>query len=266
MVFSRTLVLSLLAAIGLAGLSGCSLSDSGQLDEENEPHYILGKSRVNAMDFSAAIDAFKDSLQVNPHSAAAHYQLACLYDSENKVADPAAAIYHYQEFLRLNPKAENSAVVSQRIEGCKVQLAHAVISLPSMPASQKLLESLSETNRVLQAEVEKWRAYFAAQQQAESQAASRSAAPSGQNNFTQPEPRNVTPQAADNNDSAVKKPKPQKSTSSAIKLKTHIVAKGESLAIIARRYHVSLASLQAVNPGVNSSRLRVGQSVNLPAP
>ena len=71
MVFSSRCVLSLLAALGLAGLSGCSLSDSGQLDEENEPHFILGKSRVNALDYSAAIDAFKDSLQVNPHSAAA---------------------------------------------------------------------------------------------------------------------------------------------------------------------------------------------------
>ena len=261
MVCSRRFVFSLLAALGLAGLSGCSLSDSGQLDEENEPHYILGKSRVNALDYSAAIDAFKDSLQVNPHSAAAHYQLACLYDSENKVADPAAAIYHYQEFLRLNPRAENAAVVSQRIEGCKVQLAHAVISLPSMPASQKLLESLSETNRVLQAEVDKWRAYFAAQQQA----ASRAGVPGGQNNVTPPESDKPAP-PADNNDSAVKKAKPSKPAPPVMKYRTHMVVKGESLEIIARRYHVSLASLQAVNPGVNASKLRVGQSINLPSP
>ncbi len=252
MVFSRSTVFSLLTALCLAGAGGCSLSDSGSLDEENEPHFILGKSRVNALDYPAAIDAFKDSLQVNPHSAAAHYQLACLYDSENKVADPAAAIYHYQEFLQLNPKAENAAIVNQRIEGCKVQLAHAVISLPSMPASQKLLESLSDTNRALQAEVDKWRAYYAAQPPA----ASRAATPSAQNNFT--------PSAPDNNEPTGKKSPPSKPPNSAIKNKSHVVAKGESLAIIARKYHVSLAALQSANPGVNSSKLRVGQSVNIP--
>ncbi len=265
MVFSSRCVLSLLAALGLAGLSGCSLSDSGQLDEENEPHFILGKSRVNALDYSAAIDAFKDSLQVNPHSAAAHYQLACLYDSENKVADPAAAIYHYQEFLKLNPQAENAAVVSQRIEGCKVQLAHAVISLPSMPASQKLLESLSETNRILQAELDKLRASYAALQLAASQAASRPALPPRQNNFSPNEPDNFVP-PPDNTVLTGKKSKAQKSLATGVRAKTHVVAKGESLAIIARKYHVSLASLQAANPGVNSSKLRVGQSISLPSP
>lgn len=260
MVFSRSFIFSLLAAIGLVVVSGCSLSDSGQLDEENEPHFILGKSRVNALDYSAAIDAFKDSLQVNPHSSAAHYQLAILYDSENKMADPAAAIYHYQEFLRLNPKAENAAVVSQRIEGCKVQLAHAVISLPSMPASQKLLESLSETNRALQAEVDRLRANYAALQTA----AARTAATAVPNKISPTASGELT--SPENPDSTGKKSKTPKSTSLATKFKTHLVVKGESLAIIARKYHVSLAALQAANPGVNSSKLRVGQSVNLPAP
>jgi LysM repeat protein len=259
MVFSRTWILFLLATVGLVGLNGCSLSDSGSLDEENEPHYILGKSRVNALDYSAAVDAFNDALQVNPHSAAAHYQLACLYDSENKVADPAAAIYHYQQFLKLNPRAENAPVVNQRIEGCKVQLAHAVTSLPSMPASQRLLESLSETNRALLAEVTKWRAYYAAQQQA----ASRPVPASGQNGFGATEPETLPP--PENSSPAVKKSAPPRPASAAVKTRTHVVAKGESLAIIARKYRVSLASLQAANPGVNSSRLRVGQTINIPS-
>ena len=259
MVFFGRIILSTLAAACLAGVNGCSLSDSGQLDEENEPHFILGKSRVNALDYAQAIDAFNESLQVNPHSAAAHYQLACLFDSENKVADPAAAIYHYQEFLKLNPRAENAAVISQRIEGCKVQLAHAVVSLPSMPAAQKLLESLSETNRVLQAEVDKWRAYFAAQQQA----ARRPAA--AQNNFNPNTPAGVSPPPASSG-AVGKKPVVPPPSPDVLKIKTHVVLKGESLAIIARKYHVSLPALEAANPGVNSKKLRVGQPVNLPPP
>ena len=262
MIFSGRITLSVLAAACLAHAGGCSLSDSGQLDEENEPHYILGKSRVNALDYSAAIDAFNESLQANPHSSAAHYQLACLFDSDyTKIADPAAAIYHYQEFLKLNPKAENAIVVSQHIENCKVQLAHAVTSLPSMPAAQKLLENLSETNRVLQAEVDKWRTYYAAQQSA----ASRASTPPVQNNFNSSEPGDVTPPPASNSSSGKKFAAPRLSPSAA-RTRTHLVAKGESLAIIARKYHVSLAAMQAANPGVNSSKLRVGQPVSVPAP
>ena len=260
MVFSGRIVLSTLAAACLAGVNGCSLSDSGQLDEENEPHYILGKSRVNALDYAAAIDAFNESLQANPHSAAAHYQLACLFDSENKVADPAAAIYHYQEFLKLNPKAENAGVVGQRIDNCKVQLAHDVVSLPSMPAAQKLLENLSETNRVLQAEVDKWRAYFAAQQQA-----ARRPAAAAQNNFTPPARDEISPPPAKNSP-AGKNSTPPRPAPDVLKIKTHVVLKGESLAIIARKYHVSLPALEAANPGVNPKKLRVGQPVNLPPP
>src|SRR5208283_1958228 len=98
-------------------LSGCTPSGRSRLSEEKEPHFVLGKSRVNAMDYSGAIDAFTESLEANPRSAAAHFQLACLFDQ--KASDPAAAIYHYQEFLRLEPKAENAEVIKQRIYSCK---------------------------------------------------------------------------------------------------------------------------------------------------
>ena len=258
MVFSSRIVCAMLAAISLALVSGCSLSDSGSLDEENEPHYILGKSRVNALDYPQAIDAFNESLQVNPHSAAAHRQLACVYESETKYADPAAAIYHYQEFLRLKPQADDAENIKQRIDRCKVQLGKTANELPTMPGSQKLLETLSATNRLLQAEVDKWRAYFAAQEAANS----RKPTPEVQNNFNPPPPEEYSPPTP-NNGSGGKKPVPPRSST---KVKTHYVAKGESLAIIARKYHVSLESLQAANPSVNSKKLRVGQPINLPSP
>src|SRR5690348_9627990 len=91
----------LLAAGLLAAAAGCSPMDSGPMDEEKEPHYVLGKSRVNAMNYPGAIEAFEESLEANPHSAQAHYQLAMLF--ENQESDPAAAIYHYQQFLKYNP-------------------------------------------------------------------------------------------------------------------------------------------------------------------
>jgi len=80
--------------------NGCAPSDQ---DEEKEPHYVLGLSRVNAMDYQGAVEAFEESLEVNPHSGHAHFQLAMLY--ENQEADPAAAIYHYEQYLKFDPSA-----------------------------------------------------------------------------------------------------------------------------------------------------------------
>ncbi len=106
-------------AAGVA-LNGCSSSDQGQLDEEKEPHFVLGKGRVNAMDYQGAIEAFEESLEANPHSAAAHFELGWLYDE--KESDPAAAIYHYQQYLKLYPNAGNAEVIKQRVDSCKQQL------------------------------------------------------------------------------------------------------------------------------------------------
>jgi tetratricopeptide (TPR) repeat protein len=242
---------ALLAALMLAA-GGCAPPDSGQADDEKEPHYVLGKSRVNAMDYAGAVEAFGESLEANPRSAAAHFQLACLFDT--KQSEPAAAIYHYEEFLRLNPKADNAEVIRQRIYSCKQQLAADVLPLPSAPAAQKQLEDLAEKNRSLQDEVEKWRAYYAAQQAA-------------QKNPAAPAPNAVSPTPDDVSVAPVN-PAPAKPTPNAVpkpaKLRTHVVAAGETMAAIARKAGVSLTALTAANPGVSPKKLKVGQTLNLP--
>ena len=234
-------------ALLLLAVNGCAPSESGPLDDEKEPHYVLGKGRVNAMDYAGAIEAFNEALEVNPRSAAAHFQLACLFDT--KSSEPAAAIYHYQEFLRLNPKADNAEVIRQRIYSCKQQLAADVLPLPSAPAAQKQLEDLAEKNRRLEDEVQKWRAYYAAQQ----------AAPKISPTTVPNNP--VTAQTPAGNSAATA---PRSQTVHAAKPRTHVVAGGETLAGIARKAGVSLAALQAANPGVTPKKLRVGQTVNLP--
>ena len=72
MSFGYRFMFSVLAVwLGLA-LSGCLPSGQSQSDEEKEPHFVLGKSRINAMDYQGAIQAFEESLEANPHSSAAH--------------------------------------------------------------------------------------------------------------------------------------------------------------------------------------------------
>ena len=244
-------------AAALVAVNGCLPSDSSPLDEEKEPHFVLGKSRVNAMDYAGAVEAFGESLEANPRSAAAHFQLACLFDQ--KESDPAAAIYHYQEFLRLNPKADNAEVIRQRIYSCKQQLAADVLPLPSAPAAQKQLEDLAEKNRQLQDENEKWRAYYAAQQAAQKNSPANNPAPA---------PGSLTP---DDISQAPVNPAPNApatpvhaTVAKPAKPRTHTVAAGETLAAIARKSGVSLAALEAANPGVTPTKLRVGQPLNLP--
>ncbi len=255
--FFGKLSLITLTATALLAVNGCLPSDSSPLDEEKEPHFVLGKSRVNAMDYTGAVEAFGESLEANPHSAAAHFQLACLFDQ--KESDPAAAIYHYNEFLRLNPKADNAEVIKQRIYSCKQQLAADVLPLPSAPAAQKQLEDLAEKNHQLQDEVEKWRAYYAAQQAA-------------QKNSPTTQPNNLAPAVSptpDDISTAPANPAPTKPTpvghTAPVKLRSHTVAAGETLAAIARKAGVSLSALQAANPGVTPKKLHVGQTLNLPA-
>jgi LysM repeat protein len=245
-------------------LTGCSPDDQSAGDDEKEPHFVLGKSRVNAMDYSGAVEAFQESLEVSPHSAQAHYQLACLYDT--KISDPAAAIYHYQEFLRLDPKTEIADLIRRRIDGCKQQLATDVLQLPSAPAAQQQLEKLVEKNRQLQDQVDKLNAYITAVQ-----APQKNAPPPAQNvpaqNIVNAPPQNTsyTP-----DDISAPPPPGMKITplpslrAKPFKPHTHVVAARETMAAIARNAGISLTALQVANPGVSPKKLRVGQTLNLP--
>lgn len=47
-------------------------------------------------------------------------------------------------------------------------------------------------------------------------------------------------------------------------VRTHKVQPGDTLAAIARKYGVSLAALEAINPEVRPTRLQVGAVLSLP--
>jgi LysM repeat protein len=234
--------------LGIA-LNGCEPSGQSAADDEKEPHFVLGQNRVNAMDYSGAVEAFEESLEANPHSAQAHYQLAMLYSEKEN--NPAAAIYHYQQYLRFDPKAPNADIVNQHINTCKQQLAADVLQLPSSSAAQQQLQQLADKNRQLQDEVDKWRAYYASQL-----AAVKTNLPPAPNNFT-PQPTTIViPQQP-----APANPKPPLA-----KPRTHTVAAGETPATIARKFGVNLNALLAANPGLQPTHMHVGQVINLPPP
>jgi LysM repeat protein len=256
----------LLWATLLAVGTGCVPGPAGVMEEQKEPHYRAGKARVNSMDYAGAVEAFQRALEVNPRSASAHFELGWLYDV--KVPDPAAAIYHYERYLQLRPKAENADIVRQRILACKQELARAVLPLPITPGLQREFEQLADENRRLKHELARWQAYTAELTQALSNAvaaaqaarAELAATPTGSPRSA-PSPaesstRPSTPSAG---------APPAAATSHPSVARVHIVQPGETPSSIARRYGVSVQSLLDANPGLNPRRMRVGQQLNVPA-
>jgi LysM repeat protein len=258
MIFSVRLYRGLALLMAGLALSGCLPSGSSQLDEEKEPHFLAGKSRVNAMDYKGAIESFEKSLEVNPRSAAAHFELGILFEKEE--TDPAAAIYHYGEYLKLRPGAENAEIVKQHVMSCKQELARTVSLGPVTEKQQRDFERLAEENKQLTEEVTKWRAYYAG----------RAPGPTNQIGITPRPVRAVVPPGPGQPTAGGVASAGSTNTGGQTALpaggRAHTIKSGETPTIIARKYGVKVEALMAANPGLDPRRLQPGQTVNIPSP
>jgi tetratricopeptide (TPR) repeat protein len=269
-------------------LGGCLPQGQSQLDEEKEPYFLAGKNHLNTMDFPAAIESFEKALSFNPKSASAHFELGWLF--AQKVPDPAAAIYHYEHYLKLRPNSEKAEWVKQSILACKQELARTVSLGPVTEKQQRDLEKLAEDNkrlteenRQLKDEVAKWRTAAATPPRPQTNPpvritqatltnpqgaglapASGTAAPPALASTSlrraprQPEGINRGPAGPDT--------APPAKVAAAGPAPTHVVKAGDTLSSIARRYGVKLEALIAANPKANPRRLRPGQTLNVPPP
>ena len=248
-----------LSALLLAGMTGCAPSGQSQTDEEKEPHFLEGRNCINSMDYPGAVEKFEQAIEVNPHSAAAHFQLGWLY--EEKVPDAAAAIYHFQQFLKLRPNSDNAEVIKQHINNCKQDLAKTVLPLPVTPGMQRQFEQLAEENKRLKDELEQWKGYAARLQTLTGQLAQASA--------SLRTPSNAQIQSVQQNPGGSNAGSATRSGRQSVPIgatRTYNVQSGDSLYSIAKKYGVRLDALKAANPNVDPNRLRIGQSLNVPSP
>jgi LysM repeat protein len=265
MKFSAWLVRCALAVLLCAVANGCLPPSQSPMEDEKEPHFIEGKHAVNTYDFNGAIEEFEKAVEANPRNASAHFELGWLY--EEKEPDPAAAIYHYQQFLKLRPTADTAEAVRQRITNCKIDLAKGVMPLPSSPGVQHDLEQLIQSNKQLQIEVDQWRAWYKSQT---NRAQPQVSAPMNQPTQTttqiaQPvEPVAVATQTVRTNPPALTPGATRFPTRVNSVRTTYIVQSRDTLASISRKFNVKLDSLIAANPGLDARRLRPGQTVNIP--
>ena len=145
----------LLAGLAL-GLSGCFPRAEGPADELKDPYYLAGKRLVTERDYKGAIEAFEKSLEVNPRSASAHFELGLL--CEQRESDFPAAIYHYSRVVKLRGKNYPGELAEGRVKLCEQEMVKAV-ALPVV--DQKIFqqnEQLKNHNQQLLAELETLRA------------------------------------------------------------------------------------------------------------
>src|ERR1044071_9225374 len=143
--------------------TGCSPFGETARDEEKDPNYLTGKNRVAALDHQGAVDAFEKALAANPRSAAAHLELGLIYH-QYLATNWARAIYHFEKYLELRPKANNADLIRQRISQCKLELAKEVPFAAVTQQMQRELEKLDRLNREnaeLRQQLEQLKAQFA---------------------------------------------------------------------------------------------------------
>src|SRR6266540_4556569 len=136
------------ATLGLAlclFLSGCYPLGESAVNEQKDPNFLAGRSRKMAMDYTGAAEAFEKALEANPRSASAHLELGLLY--YEKLNDWAAAVYHLEKYLKLNPKSNKADSVGQFIAVSKQELAKGIPLTALNQQVQKELEKIDKLMR-----------------------------------------------------------------------------------------------------------------------
>ena len=228
-----------LLAGGLAFNSCTPAPNNSQ--EDKEPHYLTGRRLVQQRDWDGAERAFLRSLESNPRSSLAHYELGIIYLSHK--AEPAGAIFHLNRDLTFNPQAPNKNEVQGHIDAAKLDLAADIHGTPDAP-SQSILNLRNKLNQL------------AAENQAlRHQMKSRGITPSPQFAQVTNAPVVITPPS-----NTARSPAPSPSA-----LRIHKVKSGENPTSIARKYGVSTSQFLAANPGLNPAKLQIGQELKIPS-
>ncbi len=248
--------------LGLS-FSGCSPATDAKIDEQKDPHYLKGRNRVSSLDYKGAIEEFEKALETNPRSAAAHFELGLLYEEQMK--NFAAAIYHYERHLQLRPQSDYAEPVRQRIKACKSDLVRSEFIAPVNQGMQRDLERLRSENLLLKNEVEKLRAQL-------------SSRPVGTNAISEPlisaqplsKPKIVSSNPTQNISAPVSAPLAESKTTApppaATVLRLYTVKSNDTVTTICKHYGIKLSQLLAANPAVDARRLRIGQTLTIPAP
>jgi tetratricopeptide (TPR) repeat protein len=251
-----------LCAVLLLAWCGCDPGSEAQVDEQKNPFFAAGKERIGAHDYKGAIEAFEKALETNPKSVLAHFELGVLYEqhSEQKDSDYIAAMYHYQQVIRLRPTEYPADNARQRIAGCKQELVKGEALAPVAQNLVRENDRLKEENRGLHRQLDSMRADLnrvAAGGAAPALAAQTQGSTAQADTAVRPR-TNAAP--------GVYRVTPAAPSASAIasSSKNHTIQPGDTAYSIAKRYRVSVNSLLTANPRMDPRRMKVGAVVAIP--
>jgi len=239
---------------------GCQPGPEAQVDDDKNPFFAAGKERIASHDYKGAIEAFEKALETSPKSVLAHFELGVLYEqhSEQKDSDYIAAMYHYQQVIRLRPSEYPADNARQRIAGCKQELVKGEALAPVAQNLVRENDRLKEENRGLNRQLDSMRA--------ELNRVAAGATPTtvaGPGAAVRPDaisrPRTNALPAANRGATLV-----PPTTVTAGSSKTHTIQQGETAYSIAKKYRVSVNSLLAANPRIEPRRMKPGTVVAIP--
>jgi len=130
---------------GCLWLCGCLPPAESGADDERNPLLAEARAKKAAYNFEGAVATLDKALEANPRLAPAHWELGLLY-YEN-LNDYAAAIYHFERLLKLQPQSRHARNARQFIDICKIELAKSAPPIPQTPQIQRLIDNLT-TNQV----------------------------------------------------------------------------------------------------------------------
>jgi len=169
--FFRFIFILLAAAAGSMLVSCDSISKSA---EDRDPIIKRARDRRAVGDFTGALEFYEKALQKRPGAAFVHWEMAAIYDQH--MTNDIRAIYHYERFIELDPKAERRPYAEQLLGAAKLSYAASLPVRPNEAVQEiaRLRKELDLLRNLLTEEREK-----AAELKTPPSTASASATPAG---------------------------------------------------------------------------------------
>ncbi|HAO66870.1 MAG TPA: hypothetical protein DCR17_09325 [Verrucomicrobiales bacterium] len=252
-------------------ITGCKPDTAVNIDEEREAYHMDAKSKLFAEEFEAAVVGFEKALEVNPKNASAHFELGLINYLHLK--DYVSAIYHFQKLLEMRPNHMMAVQIKDHLERCKMDFASTVTLGPLNQNTETRLKNLVETKEELETQIKNLEGQLAQMRQvlsAQSEALNRNrqnARPESLVNGSKNSKSNETAQISNLESKGKTNPSAlQNASVSTPKFRKHVIRSKDTFYKLASHYRVDFKSIQSANPGVNSTKLQIGQVVNVPYP
>lgn len=142
----KHLLILLACATIIAGCGG----NSSDRSEENNPSIKKGLELAKDKQWDQAVDQFIAAYEKDPKLARPHLELALIYHQHKK--DYVRAIFHYEEYLKKQPKSEKRELILRWIGQARISLA-AEIGSNEKGISEELVR-LTRENNILRSQLE----------------------------------------------------------------------------------------------------------------